>query len=143
MLPTTFTIAGLNTQPGFALYPASLVLTKVTSGADNARYLSDPIPVTVNGASRTVLGRVAEITFSQKKVAKDKGVGTLIRVRLPQQGNEAATTVDEIDDGFITLAPPLTRSLTAVPSGIAAACKAVTSGVFTNAMWDSVSVGAL
>ena len=145
MLPSTITIAGLNTQAGFAQYPASLVFTKVSTEGGQALYTSDSIPLTVGGAARTVLGRNAVITFAHKGIGtkSDPGTTTLARCVLPQQGNELAADISEVQDGKLTVLQTLPRSNAAVPTGSAAAYKAVRTGVFTDAILTDLALGNL
>jgi len=144
MLPATITIAGLNTKPGFAQYPASLVLTKVGNSSTETRYTSDSIPLTVGGVARAVVGRVAVVTMSHKAVGKQgASLTSLVRTVLPKQGNEAATVIADVDDGFETETSSSTRTKSGVPSGTSDAWKSVRNGVLTDAVILELANGNL
>jgi hypothetical protein len=75
--------------------------------------------------------------------SNNKSLTSLVRSVLPKQGNEAATTIADVDDGFETETFSSNRVKSGVPSGTSDAWKAVRTGVLTDAIILELASGNL
>lgn len=142
-LPSTLTLTGLNAKAGMAYYPASLVLNKVVT-KEGIKYISDSIPMKIGGVSRTVYGRVAEATVSNRETAKGETLNGLIRVVLPVQINESAATLEEADDMRLTVPISPIRNVNMDTTSMSDATKAVLAAVaVTGGLVEKLAVGDL